>query len=182
MNSLKLKVSYAQSILRLTNILLSSLHFWGLDATLDKLFIEKLGFLKPKYPIAFGRISRGAHLFVMFPPKRATFSFTRTDTFSINENLNHFTTQNPESKMVTTKSFNLIDFGESEDDDSKKLVRQPSFSILPVKQSSLDTPSPTREYWLITKCITTEHLLSLLSISNSFMSLQNFIDLQSKRE
>jgi hypothetical protein len=47
---------------------------------------------------------------------------------------------------------------------------------------SPETPSPTREHWLSAKFLTTEHLLAILSISNSFMSLTNFIDLQLKNE
>lgn len=75
LNALKSKLSYAQSILKLTNILLSSLHIWSLDTDLDKIFSEKLSIQKPKYPITFGRITRGAHVFVMFPIKKSFFDY-----------------------------------------------------------------------------------------------------------
>ncbi len=39
-----------------------------------------------------------------------------------------------------------------------------------------------KEHWSISRCLTTEHLLSILSIANSFMNLQSFIDLQLKIE
>lgn len=44
------------------------------------------------------------------------------------------------------------------------------------------SPSPTKEFWLSGKFLATEHLLSILSISNSFMSLNSFVNLQMKHE
>lgn len=128
---MKSKLSYAQSITKLTNILLSSLHVWSLDQNLDKLFSEKLCIYKPNIPVIFGRISRGAHIFVNFPSKRTLV----------------------ESRM---------NLGEE---------RQLS-----------ELPSPSREYWLSSKFVATEHLLAILSIANSFMNLSNFINLQLKNE
>lgn len=186
LNTLKSKVTFSQSIIRLTHILLSSLHIWSIDPALDKLFSDRLNLMKPKYPISFGRISRGAHLFVMFPPKRATFSFSKTEmiinTFSINNNLSDLSSLNSTkiSKIPQQASFNLIDFEDSSDGEtSSKSACSPNNETV---QSVPETPSPTKEYWLSTKTITTEHLLAILSISNSFMHLQNFIDLQAKKE
>ena len=41
MNSLRKKVNYAHSIIKLTRVLLSSLHAWNLDSKLDELFNKK---------------------------------------------------------------------------------------------------------------------------------------------
>lgn len=128
---MKAKLNYAQSITKLINILLSSLHVWSLDQSLDKLFSEKLCIYKPNVPVIFGRISRGAHIFVSFPTKRTLV----------------------ESRM---------NLGEE---------RQLS-----------ELPSLSKEYWLSSKFVATEHLLAILSIANSFMNLSNFINLQLKNE
>ena len=162
-------MNYAQSIIKLTHILLSSLHLWSLDQTLDNLFSEKLKLQKPKYPVAFGRISRGSHIFVMFPPKRlSNFNFP-----VVNSNI-----------LSTQKSINLMSFGESEDNLKKFTTSNSTHSLMSqgVESESLETPSPTNKSWLSAKVMTTEHLLTILSVSNSFMNLRTFIDLQVKRE
>ncbi len=143
LNSLKLKVNYAQSIIKLTNILLSTLHIWSIDSNLDKQFSDKLNIQKPKYPIQFGRISRGAHLFVMFPPSK--------------------------NAKIASKSMNLINFEETTTE----------FSL---ETNQKEPQSPEYSPSASIKSLNTELLLTILAISNSFMSLQNFIDLQLKNE
>ena len=161
---------YAQSIIKLTHVLLSSLHLWSLDQTLDTLFVDKLKLQKPKYPVAFGRVSRGSHLFVMFPPKRLS-------VFNFHPNPTNYTFVDHNSKLPAQKSINLIHFGDSED-DLKKLASADNRS----SKDIVDTPSPTGKSWLSAKTMTTEHLLTILSVSNSFMNLQTFIELQIKKE
>jgi len=164
LNKLNSKISNAQSIIKLTHILLSSLHLWSLDQMLDNLFSDKLKLQKPKYPVAFGRISRGSHIFVMFPAKRSSV----------------FNFPSPAKQLPTPKSLNLINFGDSEDNLKKLASSSPSPTSENV--TLIDTPSPTGSSWLSTKIMTTEHLLTILSVSNSFMNLQTFIDLQVKKE
>lgn len=48
--------------------------------------------------------------------------------------------------------------------------------------NSGDVSITLNETGLIANALNTEHLLTILAISNSFMSLQNFIDLQLKKE
>lgn len=182
-NMLKTKIRYAQSIINLTHILLSSLHVWSIDKSLDKLFSEKLELKKPKYPIAFGRISRGSHFFVMFPQKKSSaFNFVSS------------TANQPVGTIPTIpkeKSMNLINFDEptattpsrevgGEDYESRALVSgsNSSQSIA----TDIETPSPSVDFWLASKVITTEHLVTILAISNAFMNLQSFIDLQIRKE
>ena len=147
---MKSKVNYAQSIIKLTNILLSSLHVWSLDSAADKQFVDRLNMQKPKYPISFGRISRGAHLFVMFPPKKTANGF-----------------------ISTSKSFDLINFEET--NLNNRFV---------LENKEMDSPinEPLQDFQFSAKSLNTEHMLTILSISNSFMSLENFIDLHLKNE
>ena len=62
-------MNYAHSIIKITRILLSCMHAWYLDSTLDDLFVEKLGLFRPKVPISFGYISRHHAVTIMFPNK-----------------------------------------------------------------------------------------------------------------
>jgi hypothetical protein len=190
LNAFKTKINYAKSIINLTHILLSSLHVWNLDPELDKTFSDRLELQKPKYPITFGRISRGAHLFVLFPQKKPhPIHFS-----SINNNNSN--------KMVKEKSLNLINFddetmdgllstpdphfGLHNNENNEKINKVVSLAARKMSQehtvSMSDLPSPTREYWILNKIITTEHLLAILSISNLFMNLRNFVDLHIKKE
>jgi hypothetical protein len=132
MNSLRKKVNYAHSIIKLTRVLLSSLHAWNLDSKLDELFIKKLGLFIPKMRIAFGHISRHHHITIMFPKKLI---------------LSH---ENLQGKTIV------------------QLDTVPHFT--------------SKEHWMISRSLTTIHLLTILSIANSFMNLQNFIDLQFRAE
>ncbi|CAF0723235.1 unnamed protein product [Brachionus calyciflorus] len=191
LNSFKSKINYAKSIIDLTHILLSSLHVWSIDQSADEKFSEQFSLQKPKYPISFGRISRGAHLFVMFPPKKASFNFEQADGISATSSMNEIKSDvSSPTRMVSTKSFNLIDF-DSEEELIRKSASNSSYSVASLPRGNsmqifesrkLATPSPTREYWLSIKSITTEHLLAILAISNSFMHLNSFIDLQVKKE
>lgn len=179
---LKGKIRYAQSIISLSHILLSSLHVWSIDKNLDKLFGDKLDLKKPKYPIAFGRISRGSHFFVMFPQKKTAFNFSQSAVAAAATS----TTSIPRGPIPKEKSFNLINFSDESavtggaDEETKGLVSgsNSSQSIA----TDIETPSPSIDIWLASKVITTEHLVTILAISNAFMNLQSFIDLQIKKE
>lgn len=182
---LKNKIRYAHTIINLTHILLSSLHVWSIDKNLDKLFGDKLDLRKPKYPIAFGRISRGSHFFVMFPQRKSAFNFSSSLVSSI--------PRPPSANVIAKeKSMNLINFedpvSEAIDmEDTKMLIKTPSgsnssYSIAGVAATDVETPSPSIDFWLAAKVITTEHLVAILAISNAFMNLQSFIDLQVRKE
>ena len=53
--------------LDITQLFMSCLHAWGLDPTLDEIFRDKLGLLKPFCPVSFGLLSHGAHMSLMLP-------------------------------------------------------------------------------------------------------------------
>jgi hypothetical protein len=176
------------------------------DTDLDKLFTDKLEFQKPKFPITFGRISRGAHLFVLFPQKippptahnhstantshtANVFTLSDVKEFSFSSTTFKTTTTATSGKIVKEKSMNLINFDDDEMTCSapvnKENVGVTSISMtrrVSAGLTTIDLPSPTRDYWLSNKYVTTEHLLTILSISNLFMNLQNFIDLHSRKE
>jgi hypothetical protein len=214
LNLLKTKLAYAQSNIKLIQILLSSLHAWQLDPSLDKLFTDKLEFQRPKFPITFGRISRGAHLFVSFPQRQPPMNAIVTLPPTISST-NPFFNEIKEVKffaastttLTTTaalgsnsgriakeKSMNLINFDDEMDttpvnNENVQLPPTASVSVVSaIRRMSFelttvgDLPSPTRDQWIANKSVSTEHLLTILSISNLFMNLQNFIDLHSRKE
>ncbi|XP_035824202.1 WD repeat-containing protein 7 isoform X4 [Aplysia californica] len=48
-------------------LFMSCLHAWGLDPQLDDLCVGKLGLHKPRCPISFGLLSHGGHMSLMLP-------------------------------------------------------------------------------------------------------------------
>jgi len=130
------------------------LHVWSLDSAADNQFVDRLNMQKPKYPISFGRISRGAHLFVMFPPKKSA------------------------NVCTSSKSFDLINFEETTLNNRFVLENKKE------KLKEIDSPlnETIQDFQFSAKSLNTEHMLTILSISNSFMSLENFIDLHLKNE
>jgi WD repeat-containing protein 7 len=182
LNMLKVKTKYIRSIIKLTQILLSSLHVWSIDSDLDKMFIEKLSFQKPKVPMYFGRVSRGAHLFVMFPSKLNPLNKVTPPPpapLPIKVASSDVTPPvrppkpPPPSTTAQKPGFSLFDDTSSQ--ASNKIP--PPIPPQPQTQSQLKAPIPTMDPQ---NQLTTEHLLAIISISNLFMNLQNFTVLQLK--
>ena len=227
LNMLKTRINYAHSIIKLTHILLSTLHMWTLDGELDKLFAEHLNLQMPKYPVGFGRISRGFHMFVMFPPRKPTSSSSSssatapplppapvalsssaplrtsnsglTDPFDLASLAAGINSPARRSGVaagapVAQKSIDLIRFDLSDESPPPPPPPPPTpaailakppiepLANLTAQHRRLTESHMSRAYWLATKLVSTEHLLAILAISNSFMNLQSLIDLQLKKE
>merc|ERR1719308_557643 len=63
-NSLQLEINLT---LEIGQLLLSTLHAWGLDKDLDKVAASKLGLLRPKLPVSFGLVSRCGGMSLLLP-------------------------------------------------------------------------------------------------------------------
>ncbi len=50
----------------IAQLLLSCIHGWGIDPSLDVTCVEKLGMMKPRLPVSFGLLTRGK-LSLMLP-------------------------------------------------------------------------------------------------------------------
>uniref|UniRef100_A0A8C4NFG7 WD repeat-containing protein 7 n=1 Tax=Eptatretus burgeri TaxID=7764 RepID=A0A8C4NFG7_EPTBU len=48
-------------------LIMSCLHTWGLEPSLDNLCLQRLGMLRPHHPVAFGLVSRGGQMALMLP-------------------------------------------------------------------------------------------------------------------
>lgn len=53
--------------LDVAQLMISALHSWGLDSSMDEVCVERLGLLRPARPISFGLMTRGGRLSLMFP-------------------------------------------------------------------------------------------------------------------
>lgn len=175
LNLLKNKLNYSLGIVNLANVLLSSLHNWSLENEIDKVCVDILGLKKPFYPVSFGKISRGAHIFIMFPPKKYNCQKVQVmkKIDEVNSDIN-----NP--FIPASKSLNLINFDSEEELNNSstiaKSIDQPTEEI-----KTLKNLAPPKEYWLSNKLMNTEHLLAILALSNSLMNLNYLPDFFSKK-
>ena len=115
-NSLQLEINLT---LEIGQLLLSTLHAWGLDKDLDRVALNKLGLLKPKLSLCFGLVSKTGAMSLLLP----TWCPNNTEYFT---SLGH---------------------------------------------------------WQLSHSLTTQHLLSLISITNTLMSVSNasFVPEQERR-
>ena len=112
-NSLQLEINLT---LEIGQLLLSTLNAWGLDKDLDKVALNKLGLLKPKFPISFGLVSKSGGMSLLLP------------------------TWSPGSSLLSSRSTEYF--------------------------TSLG-------HWELSHSLTTQHLISLISITNTLTSVSN---------
>ncbi len=146
----KLNVGETNLTMDITQLLLSLLHAWGLDTDLDKVCESKLGLLRPLRPICFGMISRGGHMSLILPTymhKLDATSITQNDT-------NKQTVQRTKSDGKHVK---ITSFLPSELIAEEEKARR--FS--------------SRLHWELSTAITTNHLLSIISLANTLMSMSS---------
>lgn len=161
-------------------LFMSCLHAWGLDPDLDKLCHSKLGLLKPKRPISFGLFSRNGHMSLLLPGGHKK-------QFRLQRNL---LLQNIESKkptlieqVRTTSMEDLITFDSepsTRQNSSEEEIVSPNEAPQKELQSTEDEIHvfSTKARWQISQAITTQHLLSVISVANTLMSMNyaSFID------
>lgn len=134
----------------ISQLLLSLLHAWGLDTDLDKVCESKLGLLRPLRPICFGMISRGGHMSLILPTymhRLDAASLSQNDT-----NIQSIQTTKREGKHVKIASF-LPQELVAEEEKARR------FS--------------SRLHWELSTAITTNHLLSIISLANTLMSMSS---------
>ena len=128
--------------------MLSLLHAWGLDKDLDKVATSKLGLLRPKVPVSYGILSKGGVMSLMLP------------------------TWYPRHKQSTNGNQSLL----------KSLAYQElkpaHVSINNISESAiareLDTTYFTAlGHWELSNTVTTNHLLSVIAITNTLVSVSN---------
>ncbi|XP_064640034.1 WD repeat-containing protein 7-like isoform X4 [Lineus longissimus] len=153
--------------MEIAQLYMSCLHAWSLDPDLDKLCTNKLGLLRPCCPISFGLISRGDHMSLLLPGWQRLLGQQQL---------------NPMEKLASPlqPTMSLL---ETAQDMAKSEEPQPaakgdesasdvSKNILAIQKSA------TRGHWQISSSVTTQHLLSVISIANTLMSMSrcSFLD------
>ncbi|XP_046914879.2 WD repeat-containing protein Rbcn-3B isoform X2 [Dermatophagoides farinae] len=144
--------------MEIARLLLSLLHAWGLDSDLDKVCESKLGLLRPLRPVCFGMISKGGHMSLLLP--------TYLNKLAEKSKANNVSTI---SKMPVT----------SQQRTNQSLVRTKSVKIastLPVELQICEEMArqfTSRFHWELSTSITTNHLLSVISLTNTFMIMAN---------
>ena len=137
----KLTLGETNMTMDIARLLLSLLHAWGLDPDLDKVCESKLGLLRPLRPICFGMISRGGHMSLILPTYVHKLDATTVSQMGAKGEHTKLT------KMVSYLPPELV----AEEEKARR------FS--------------SRLHWELSTAITTNHLLSIVSLANTLMSM-----------
>ena len=129
--------------LEIGQLLLSLLHAWGLDKDLDKVATTKLGLLRPKVPVSYGILSKGGVMSLMLP------------------------TWYPRNKQSSNENQSLLNE-----------LKPAHLSLNNVSESvaarEIDTTYFTAlGHWELSNTVTTNHLLSVIAITNTLVSVSN---------
>ncbi|XP_041377022.1 WD repeat-containing protein 7-like isoform X4 [Gigantopelta aegis] len=196
-------------------LFMSCLHAWGLDPDLDKLCTNKLGLLKPQCPISFGLLSRQGHMSLMLPGwhKRVCqveLSALKGDnpvaakTLSEQARMHGESLKDRRPSSEPMKPTLLAQRSGSVPFDVEHLMFVSEDASVPMSGPPFaDPPVPTiskigenlllqetrifsaKARWQISSGVTTQHLLSVISVANTLMSMSHSSFLrqrQSKRK
>ncbi|RWS12537.1 WD repeat-containing protein 7-like protein, partial [Dinothrombium tinctorium] len=154
----KLQFGESNLTMELSQIVLSLLHAWGLDPDLDRVCESKLGLLKPLRPVCFGLLSKGGNMSLMlncYVQKFDLMPSSRNSSFEIERD-------KPSLKHVRMKDIIPEELFQEEE-------RARIFA--------------SQIHWELSTAITTNHLLTVISLANTLMSMNNatFIPEQERR-
>ncbi|XP_070535704.1 WD repeat-containing protein 7-like [Ptychodera flava] len=142
--------------LDISQLFMSCLHAWGLDPSLDQICLTKLGLLKPHSAVCFGLFSRGGHMSLMMPgwhkfPKDAQTQAAPTEQASS-------TALSAKEALEQKKS--------AKESLEQKISAKPGIMEKTNRASHLS-------HWELSRAVTTQHLLSVISVANTLMSMNN---------
>ena len=142
-------------------LFMSCLHAWGLNEQLDGICLERLGMLRPHCPISFGLISRGGHMSLMLP----TFKVPPPNTQNRGREVwtAVITTSSSAGSKVSWSSSSVFVSQES-------LLYQ--LSLATGRKLTLSDIVGKGTYG-VSRAVTTQHLLSIISLANTLMSMTN---------
>jgi hypothetical protein len=139
------KVQFGETKLtmEIAQLILSLLHAWGLDADLDRVCESKLGLLRPLRPVCFGILAKNGHMSLLLPMRIA--------------------------KMDDEEE---IESAVSEKKEGKH-IRLSGSEMEKVLEESRAQRFAARIHWELSTAITTSHLLSIMSLANTLMSMSS---------
>ena len=152
--------------MEVARLLMSLLHAWGLDPDLDRVCEAKLGLLRPLRPVCFGQISKGGHMSLLLPTYLNRLDLIHKATLN-----NNF-----QPSQIQTVS-------RPKSDRHVKIL-SPLFTDVQLDEE-MALRFTARLHWEFSSALTTNHLISLLAMANtmitmsggtSFVSNANFAD------
>lgn len=164
------------TIINIVRILLSCLHAWNLDESLDKSCEDVLGLIRPARPVSFGFYSKGC-LSLVLPgwglksrPKLDSQMSADLDgpvrgrTESLGETFNNIAPSTTPQDGGMAYPSAMADGGEVRTDPQSKLKRGNSVSV----GFTFDQKYHIR--WQFSQSLTTQHLLTMVSLTNTLMN------------
>lgn len=141
--------------MEIARLLMSLLHAWGLDPDLDRVCEMKLGLLRPLRPVCFGQISKGGHMSLLLP----------TYLNRLDEQL--------KSKLVKSSKpeSGKTSVSRTKPDRHVKIV-----STLPSNiqmEEEMAQRFTSKLHWEFSSALSTNHLMSLLAMTNTMITMQN---------
>ncbi|XP_055890768.1 WD repeat-containing protein 7-like isoform X12 [Biomphalaria glabrata] len=140
-------------------LFMSCLHAWNLDLQLDDLCLKKLGLHKPKCPISFGLLSHGGHMSLMLPG------------WHRHQAQDKLTPGGPMPTQVVQKPSEVE--GETVSRSSRPSTPRRDASVVACQQQAYDFSTKMR--WQISSAVTTQHLLSVISVANTLMGMSRAV-------
>ncbi|KAK9511220.1 hypothetical protein O3M35_005820 [Rhynocoris fuscipes] len=137
------KICEANITMEMAQLLLSLLHAWGLDPDLDLLCETKLGLLRPLVPVSFGVISKAGYMSLLMP----TWQLIQASKEDLSGGM-----------------------AESLESSSSLAAQIPAEMVLLEKATRMFT---AQSHWELSTSITTYHLLAIIAIANTLMSMNN---------
>ncbi|XP_071092027.1 WD repeat-containing protein 7-like isoform X2 [Haliotis cracherodii] len=186
--------------LEIAQFFMSCLHAWGLDPDLDRLCVNKLGLLKPQCPISFGLLSRQGHMSLMLPGwhkrvcqeelvgisgdigKTTLADQARTAAM---KGMDKGTADESSKKTLLAQRSGSVPFdvehllfsdGDLESElrhntssEDQKAASRPPLSALQEETRIFSA----KARWKISSGVTTQHLLSVISVANTLMGMSH---------
>ena len=168
------------TIIDMVRLLLSCLHAWNLDDSLDQLCEEVLGLVQPCRPVSFGLLSRGGCMSLVLPG----WGLRLRQRY-----VSHNSTSDEHTKEEVDKRLSIIELPETATPiESYMEKHQPSLKagLVGVKSEEASlSESPVglkkqlsvvtfdQKYhvrWNLSRSLTTQHLLTMVSITNTLMN------------
>ncbi|GFN77935.1 WD repeat-containing protein 7, partial [Plakobranchus ocellatus] len=171
-------------------LFMSCLHAWNLDPSLDELCVNKLGLHKPRCPVSFGLLSHGGHMSLMLPGWHRHHQTGTAPALPSSPSLvkePSVSQSSPSSSPARSGSL-MERKGSTGMEDSSVIVKRsptPPKRPPPPRRPSSGAVSLQQAYdfstklrWQISCAVTTQHLLSVISVANTLMGMTRAVFLQ----
>ena len=144
-----------RNIIHIIRLMLSCLHAWKLDDDLDNSCEQVLGLVRPSKPVSFGLLSKGGCMSLVLPGWGLRTRVHRTDTSQLSGSA--------ERKEASEVELSL----DYPDGSGQKLTGSPNTNVSALTYT-FDQKYHLR--WQLSRALTTQHLLTMVSITNTLMN------------